>query len=414
MSDNALPLAGVKVVELSTFIAASTTGRFFANMGADVIKVESGKGDPERNGAVGEGISPDPLENTSFELENGNKRGLALNLKSEEGMKAFFRLLATADVFITNNRKQSLVKMGIDYDSLKEKFPKLVYGMVTGFGEYGPVKDVPGFDFTAFFSRGGYVNTMRQKDGDVFNMVPGLGDHNVGLNLAAGIMAALYKAKATGVGDKVECSLYETAVFNMSMNLCAVQYPEYGMHYPINNYESQNPCNTAFRTKDDKYIQVCFPQYNMFFERYITAIGRPDLINDKYFPQENLLKNGLTRDLYDQMCEAFKKLTADEAVERLTKADVPFSRCFSLEEIVDDEQAWANKCFYKFKFRNGNEKSLVEQPIRLGSIDDFDHRRAPDIGENTREILSEIGYADDDIDAMLEKGEAYFIPKEVK
>ncbi len=279
MSEQSLPLAGVKVVELSTFIAASTTGRFFANMGADVVKVESGKGDPERNGAVGEGINPDPLENTSFELENGNRRGVALNLKSEKGMEAFFKLLGSADVFITNNRKQSLVKMGIDYESLKGKFPKLVYGMVTGFGEYGLVKDVPGFDFTAFFSRGGYVNTMRQKDGDVFNMVPGLGYHNVGLNLAAGLMAALYKAKATGIGDKVECSLYETAVFNMSMNLCAAQYPEYGMHYPINNYESQNPCNTAFRTKDDKYIQVCFPQYNMFFERYIAAIGCADLIN---------------------------------------------------------------------------------------------------------------------------------------
>ncbi len=126
------------------------------------------------------------------------------------------------------------------------------------------------------------------------------------------------------------------------------------------------------------------------------------------------MKNGLTRDLYDQMCDAFKKLTADEAVERLTKADVPFSRCFSLEEIIDDEQVWANKCFYKFKFRNGNEKNLVEQPIRLESISEFDHRRAPDIEENTREVLGEIGYSDSEVDAMLEGGDAFYIPKEAK
>ena len=112
MGNENMPLAGIRVIELSSFISVATTARFFANMGADVIKVEPERGDPERYGAVGENISSDPLENTTWELENGNKRSIAINLKSEEGMAIMHRLLASADVFVTNNRPRALKKLG--------------------------------------------------------------------------------------------------------------------------------------------------------------------------------------------------------------------------------------------------------------------------------------------------------------
>lgn len=408
MSEVKMPLEGIRVIELSSFISVATTARFFANLGADVIKVEGEKGDPERYGAVGENISSDPLENTTWELEHQNKRSIALNLKSEKGMEIMHKLLASADVFVTNNRPQALKKLGLDYDTLKVKYPKLVYGLVTGYGEYGPIASIPGFDLTAFFSRGGYVNTMRQKDGLAFNMVPGLGDHNVGLNLAAGCMVALFNAQRTGKGDKIETSLYETACFNMSMNICAAQYPEIGMTFPINAYDNYNPCNSSFRTADDKFIQMCFPQYNLYFQRFITALGHPELATDPmYFPQENMLKNDLKRTLYDIITESFKTRTADEWEKALTAADVPYARCFSLEEIVQDEQAWANHILYKHTFRNGNEKVLVNQPIRMASIGMWDNHRAPDIGEHTPEIMKEVGYTDEEVKNAFETKAAF-------
>ena len=167
MSNRTKPLHGVKVVELATFIAAATTGRFLADLGADVIKIESPKGDPLRYTAPTEGRPSDKWslfhENTTWELENANKRCLSLNMKDPEGKEAFLKLLEEADILITNWRVQALERAGLDYETLKAKFPKLVYGMITGYGEFGPDKDLPGFDFTAFFARGGYLETLRQK-----------------------------------------------------------------------------------------------------------------------------------------------------------------------------------------------------------------------------------------------------------
>ena len=163
------PLEGVKVIELATFIAAATAGRFMADLGADVIKIESAKGDPLRYTAPSEGRPLDMYENTTWDLENGNKRCISLNMKTPEGKEAFFKLLDSADVLITNWRVQALQRAGLDYETLKERYPKLVYAICTGYGEYGPDKDLPGFDFTAFFARGGYFETLRQRSDVPFN-----------------------------------------------------------------------------------------------------------------------------------------------------------------------------------------------------------------------------------------------------
>ncbi|MDQ0508494.1 Formyl-coenzyme A transferase [Aedoeadaptatus ivorii] len=407
MENRKKPLEGVKVVELATFIAAATTGRFLADLGADVIKIESAKGDPLRYTAPSEGRPLDMYENTTWELENANKRCLSINTRDERGKEALFKLLEDADILITNWRVGALQRAGLDYETLKKKFPKLVYGIITGYGEFGPDKDLPGFDFTSFFARGGYLETLRQKDDVPFNVVPGVGDHNVGMNLACGLLAALYHAKMTGEGEKVETSLFETAIFNMGMMVQAAQYPDYGSTYPINVRESNNPFLACWKSKDGRYVQTCMPDYNTYFERFMTALGLTQYLNDdRYFPVTNLQENKLGPDLYDAIMERFGTKTLDEWNEILVEADIPFALAKNWEEILEDEQAWANNCFYKMDYPNG-ERILVNQPVRYHEMGATEYNKGPLIGEHSVEVLKELGYSDEEIQNMLDEKVAY-------
>ena len=143
-------LEGIRVIQLANFIAAAATGRYLADHGADVILVESPKGDPIRYTQEQEGRPQNINENVAWEYLNGNKRCISLNTKTEEGKEALFKLLEGADVLLTNWRLAALERAGLDYETLKERFPKLIYAMILGYGKTGPDKDLPGFDFTAF------------------------------------------------------------------------------------------------------------------------------------------------------------------------------------------------------------------------------------------------------------------------
>ena len=407
MSTRKQPLKGIKVIELANFIAAATTGRFLADLGADVIKIENAKGDPLRYTAPTEGRPLDMHENTTWELENANKRCISLNMKDPAGKEAFFKLLDGADVLITNWRVQALKRAGLDYETLKVRYPSLVYAICTGYGEYGPDKDLPGFDFTAFFARGGYLENLRQKSDVPMNVVPGLGDHNVGINLAAGVLAALYHAKMTGEGEKVETSLFESAIFNMGMMVQAAQYPDYGVKYPINIREANNPLNACWRTKDGRYVQTCMPDYNTYFKKFLTALELNEMVEDeKYFPVQNLHKNNLGTEVYDRVMARFEERDYNEWAEILTQADIPFALAKSWEELLEDEQAWANDCFYKMNYPKG-ERVLVKHPVKYQEMGPTPYNRGPYIGEHGEEILKEIGYTEEQIQEMIENKTLY-------
>ena len=406
------PLEGIRVVEMATFIAAASAGRFMADLGADVIKIESAKGDPLRHTAPSEGRPLDMYENTTWDLENGNKRCISLNMKDPAGKEAFFKLLDTADVLITNWRIQALERAGLDYETLKVRYPKLVYAICTGYGEYGPDKDLPGFDFTAFFARGGYLDSLRQRGTVPMNVVPGLGDHNVGMNLAAGICAALLQAKLKGVGEKVETSLFESAIFNMGMMIQASNYEGIAQNYPIDVRKSANPFNAAWRTNDDRFIQTCMPDFNTYYKAFITAVGREDLADSQeYFPILTCQEKGLTSELYDIVMDAFSKKTVAEWTLILEAADIPFALAKNWMEIRNDKQAEANNCFYDMTYSNGNTRRLVRLPVKFQEMGVPEYKTGPLIGEQGAEVLKELGYEDAQIKEMQDKG-ALFVWKD--
>lgn len=412
-SEHDRPLSGVKVVEMANFVAAPTCARYLADLGADVIKIESPSPDPLRGTAVNEGRPAGDYENISYDLDNANKRDICLNTKTPEGLEVALKLIGQADIFLTNTREKSLVKMGLDYETLKAKFPKLVYGFITGYGDKGPDKDLPGFDFTSFFARGGVMGTMMDKDSMPMMPVQGFGDNQVAMNLASGLIAALYRAQRTGKGDKVTVSLFHSAIWDVAILLQASQYGAVGTQFPISRKHAPNLFQIAQKTSDGRWFQPAVPPYDARYNDFVTCIGRPDLIGDaRFYPQSNAQAH--LEELYDLLAAEFAKHTLAYWVETFAKADLPGAACQTWDEVLKDEQAWASDCFYSMEYPvTGATRTLVRTPVMFADTPLPDYNRSPYQGEHTEEILASLGYTDEQVKAMMEAGAALH-PEPVK
>ena len=405
MTEKKRPLEGVKVTELATFIAAPCCARYLADLGAGVIKVEPASGDATRFMATNEGRPPGDEENTTFTLENTGKKCVILNLKSDAGKNAFHKLLSESDIFVTNWRTGALARAGLDYNTLKERYPKLVMGLVSGYGEKGPDKDLPGYDFTSYFARGGISGAMYDVDSQPMIPIAGFGDHQVGMYLASGVLAALYRARETGKGDLVTVSLYQSALWAIGILLAGNQYGDPSTQYPVSRKKLANQLLSIYRTKDGRWVQIALPQYDRFWPEFCKLIERPELSEDiRFFPQAAAQAN--LEEINTIISGAFAAKTVDEWKQLLTDADMPFSVCATWDEILKDEQAWANDYLANVMFRNGVTRTLVRTPVTYAETQLPPYESAAYLGEHTKEVLAELGYTGAQIEAMIEAGEA--------
>ena len=400
MDNEKLMLKGVKVVELATFVAAPSCTKLMADWGADVIKVEALFGDAIR-GMGGTFNAPmTDEENPMYELENGNKLGIAIDIKDEKGMEILFRLLENADVFVTNIREQSLAKSGLSYNQLKERFPKLIHAHILGYGEDGPLKDKPGFDYTAYFARGGASMSLMEKGTSPANTAAGFGDHYAGMGLAAGILAALYRQAKTGQGERVTLSLYHAALFGMGLMITTSQY---GNEMPLSRKVPNNPLMTTYQCKDGRWIQLALIQYNKWFPKFCKVIEREDLINEARF-------NSITAvvDCVDELVAIVEKEMMKKELSEwsalLEEADLPFEKLQTVNDILDCEQAWANRYLFKTRYSNGNEGILVDTPVRFETMGIKEYMPAPKLGEHSAHILENMGYTADQISELQSTG----------
>ena len=404
MSTTKRPLEGVKVLELATFIAGPSCTRYLADLGAEVIKVEAPNGDPLRFTAVNEGRPFGDQEDTSFCLENTGKRCVTLNTKTEGGRKVLEDLLSKCDIFVTNWRQPALERAGLDYNTIHAKYPRIVMGFVSGYGEKGPDKDLPGFDFTSFFARGGVMGTMYDKESIPMTPIAGFGDHQVGIYLASGILAALYRARETNEGDLVVVSLYHTALWDVGLFLSSNQYGDPSTQFPISRKLIANPLNVAHRTKDGQWVQIAMPRYDYYYPKFMPVIGREDLIGDeRFFPQTNL-QNHL-EEFYQILVDAIGSMTYEEVSKRMTEADLPYSLCQTWEQCLADPQAWESDALAKVTFPSGAERALVRTPVMFTETELPPYERAAFLGEHTRQVLGELGYTAEQIEAMIAAGE---------
>lgn len=403
MNNAQKPLAGITVVELATFVAAPCATRAMADWGADVIKIEPPKGDPMRMmGGLISMPTDDEHENPAYDQQNSNKRGIVLNLKDAKGQEAMHRLLARADIFVTNNRQDALVRMGLSYEQLAERYPALVYGQVSGYGEKGPDKDRPGFDFTSYYARGGISGTMHEKGGPPVMTVAAYGDQQVGMCLAAGLCAALVNAKLHGKGEKVSVSLYHTAVYCMGHMVASAQYG--GNHYPRSRMDTANPFQAAYKTKDGRWIQGAINAYDQEYARVCHLIGRDDLATDERYNAFTKVKSN-PAPFIRELDKAFALQTADAWMEIFKAADLPFEKEMLWEEILEDPQAWSDDVLcavegYPETPERGDKRTLVRSPVKFRSMGLPHFGKGPCIGQHTDAVLAELGYSPAEISAM--------------
>ena len=395
------PMEGVRVVDLTTFLAAPTAARVLGEWGADIIKVEAPNGDPGRTQGAVFGMTYEDDENLGFDMSNMNKRFVTLNLKTPDGMEVMHRLLADADVFVTNIRTKSLVKMGLDYDSLKEKYPRLVFAHCLGYGENGPEKDTAGFDVTCYMARGGVFGTTVNK-GDA-PMIPtnGFGDFQVSMCLASGISAALFNRERTGRGDKISVSLHHAAVYMLSTGVVSAQY---GNEYPKSRMTVVCPTNNVFRTKDEKWVALCAPQYDRDYNKVMTLIGRSDLVdNPDYCNCDHLNAIGKNAEIIAIMDEAIAKFTRAEILKIFKDNDLPCEACYEPKDMYEDEQVWANGIMTKLDCPSG-KRNIATNPVKFQSLPEPDYKVTRAQGTDTASVMRELGYDDAAIEKYLAEG----------
>lgn len=395
-------LKGVRVIDFTTYVAAPAATRILADWGADVIKVEGSGGDLYRSFGASLDSPIEEDKNPLYLLKNCNKKGVGLNVKSSEGLEAMYKLIETSEMFITNVRMKSLKKLGLDYETLHAKFPKLVYGYISGYGMFGDESNRPGFDITTFWARGGLMVDLPPTGQTPISIPSGVGDNATGLALLAGVCAALIKARSTGKGEMIIASLYNTAIYVSDLMITSTQY---GDKYPKSRYEVSHPLMNTYRTKDNEWIAFAMLQYENMFPKLCRVLSLDKYIEDKRYNNIAAVKQGTNiADFCGILEDAMAKFDSDYIVKAFAENDLTFERCRYFRELANDAQALANNYLTKVTFKDGTSVQFPSDPVQFANNEPIDINPAPAIGENNRELMLEVGYSLDQIKSMENSG----------
>jgi crotonobetainyl-CoA:carnitine CoA-transferase CaiB-like acyl-CoA transferase len=395
MSDgNTLPLAGIRVIDLSRVLAGPFCGHTLANLGAEVIKVEDAKGDETRFWAP---FTKDMSD--SFMALNFNKRGVVVNLKTDEGVEIVRRLAAGADVLVENFKTGDMEKFGLGYESLRERNPRLVYTSIAAFGRQGPLAKRPGYE-TLLQAYSGIMSFTGMPDGEPVRTGVSFLDLTSGLSAALATVTALYRRRDTGRGGKVEGSLLQSALGLMLVQL--VPFFNNGLlpRKLGSGHASATPYQ-AFRTADG-WVLIAAANQNLW-ERMARALELDWMLAEPKF-KDNPSRMAHLPEFLGHLNAALGKRETGAVVTTLVEAGVPCSRINSLAELMADGQAEALAPFIETDDPDYGHIRTSGVPFHLSDFGQREIRRPPRLGEHTREVLGELGYDAARIDALYAAG----------
>jgi crotonobetainyl-CoA:carnitine CoA-transferase CaiB-like acyl-CoA transferase len=395
-------LAGLRVIDMASFIAGPVAATVMADFGADVVKIEPPDGDRYRHTARSPGFPASPY-NFPWIVDNRTKRGLALDLRHEEGQRVLRRLVERADVVVVNLPLDARARLRVRYEDLASLNPRLVYASVTAYGETGEEASRGGFDSTALWARSGLMDLVRPSPGaPPSRSLPGMGDHPTGMSLFGAIMAALYQRERTGKGTMVSTSLMANGVWWNAVQVQAILGGARFAHRPSRE-EAANALANLYRCRDGHWFLMVQNAEERDWERFARAIGRPDLIDDPRFattPARHANAGTLTT-ILDAV---FSGRDWHEWRTVLEATGIAFGVVATLDDIPRDPQMVASGTLVPIDDPRAGAPLTVSSPIAIAGQEKVPPRLAPECGQHSVEVLREAGFAEPEIERLLALG----------
>jgi crotonobetainyl-CoA:carnitine CoA-transferase CaiB-like acyl-CoA transferase len=393
-------LEGVRVVELGVWVAGPGAAGILADWGADVVKIEPPGGDPARTfqRLIGGDV------NAVFELDNRGKRSIALDLATEAGVGIARRLLAEADVFVTNIRASALERLGLGPDAARADHPELVYAIISGYGLDGPDADRAAYDIAAFWARAGIAESLRVPGGPLPFQRGGMGDHSAAMTGAAAVCAALVGRASTGRGQVVSTSLLRqgayTIGFDVNVSLML------GRTIVVGQRETMySPTINNYTAGDGRPFWIVGLEGDRHWPALARAVGRPEWLEDERFA------SGLARAtnggaLIAELDAIFATRPLDEWAEAFAaEPDLFWSPVNTIDDLLADAQFHASGAVVGVPDEDGG-RAMLATPADFDGAAPSPRWRAPRHGEHTREVLAGLGLDAAAIDGLVADGAA--------
>ena len=403
-----LALEGIKILDLTRAGPGPFCTWILADLGAEVIKIEA----PLTAGARQAGLfqltvgeSEQSKRMVAYWATNRNKKSIGLNLKSEEGLRIFYQLAERTDVVVEGFRPGVVKRLGIDYESINKINPRVIYCSISGYGQDGPYRDLPGHDIN-YISIGGALNLIGERDGQPIIPLNLLADYGGGgMHAAVGILSALIARGKTGEGQYIDLSLMDSVISLLTDT--TVNYFQHGVELKQGQLAlgGSYPYYNVYKTKDGKFITIGCLEPGLW-ENLCREIGKEEFI-PFHFEHEHTFhppEGKKWEEISSYLKQLFLTRTRDEWFNILSQKDIPVGKVYSLDEVFTDPQVLHRKMVVEVEHPTEGKVKQVGIAIRLSDTPAKIRSQPPTLGEHTEELLLELGYSRGSIGMMRKRG----------